>query len=258
MKVNQSSIANHKVVSQEQWLEARKEHLRHEKELTHLREQLAAERRALPWVKVEKNYVFDAPEGKRSLADLFDGRSQLIVYHFMFDPEWSQGCKSCSFIADHYNPAIIHLNHRDVSMVTVSRAPLGKLQDFQKRMGWTFKWVSSFSNDFNRDFGVSFTEQELKSPGTVYNYVSKPYPVKELPGMSVFFKDEEGNIFHTYSTYARGLDVFLGTYNLLDIVPKGRDEEGMRGMEWLRHHDRYDDPKPFVHPWEEKKAAASV
>jgi len=251
-------MTKHKVVSKEQWIEARKVHLAKEKEVTRLRDELSQQRRELPWVKVEKDYVFDGPEGKVHLADLFDGRSQLIVYHFMFDPEWSQGCKSCSFIADHYNPAIIHLNHRDVSMVTVSKAPLGKLEEFRKRMGWTFKWVSSFGNDFNRDFGVSFTEEELKSPLTVYNYDRKPYPVKELPGMSVFFKDDEGNIYHTYSSYARGLDIFLGTYNLLDIVPKGRDEAGMRGMDWLRHHDRYEDPKPFVHPWEEKKAGTAV
>lgn len=250
-------MTKHNVVTKQQWLEARKAHLAKEKELTRLREELSRQRRELPWVKVEKNYVFDAPGGKESLADLFAGRSQLIVYHFMFDPEWSQGCKSCSFLADHYNPAVVHLEHRDVTMVTVSKAPLEKLEAFRQRMGWTFKWLSSFGNDFNRDFNVSFTEQELKSGLAVYNYDRKPYPIKELPGMSVFTKDDDGNIYHTYSTYARGLDIFLTTYHLLDIVPKGRDEEGIEIMSWLRHHDRYGD-KNFVDPWNEKPASAAT
>jgi predicted dithiol-disulfide oxidoreductase (DUF899 family) len=244
--------SNHKVVSQDEWLAARKAHLSEEKALTRKRDELAQKRRELPWVKVDKNYVFDGPDGKVSLADLFDGRSQLIVYHFMFDPAWSQGCKSCSFVADHYNPAIIHLEHRDVTMVTVSKAPIDKLEAFRKRIGWSFKWVSSFANNFNRDFGVSFTEQELSSSNAVYNYVAKPYPIKELPGISVFVKDESGDIFHTYSSYARGLDIFLTTYQLLDIVPKGRDEAELPGMAWLRHRDRYDD-KNFVDPWNEKR-----
>ena len=245
------------VVSRDKWLEARKAHLAKEKEFTRLRDELSRQRRELPWAQVEKNYVFDAPGGKQSLAELFNGRSQLVIYHFMFDPAWSQGCKSCSFVADHYNPAIIHLEHRDVTMVTVSKAPLEKLEAFRKRMGWTFKWVSSFGNDFNRDFHVSFTEQELKSGLSVYNYDRKPYPITELPGMSVFAKDDEGNVFHTYSTYARGLDTFLGTYHLLDIVPKGRDEAGMQGMAWLRHHDRYGDPT-FVDPWNERADAVAA
>jgi predicted dithiol-disulfide oxidoreductase (DUF899 family) len=244
--------SKHKVVSQDEWLAARKAHLAEEKALTRQRDELAQKRRELPWVKVDKNYVFDGPDGKVSLADLFAGRSQLIIYHFMFDPAWSQGCKSCSFVADHYNPAIIHLEHRDVTMVTVSKAPIDKLEAFRKRIGWSFKWVSSFNNNFNRDFGVSFTEQELSSGKSVYNYVAKPYPIKELPGISVFVKDEAGDIFHTYSSYARGLDIFLTTYQLLDIVPKGRDEEGLPGMAWLRHRDRYDD-KNFVDPWNEKR-----
>jgi predicted dithiol-disulfide oxidoreductase (DUF899 family) len=245
--------SNRKVVSRDEWLAARKAHLAEEKELTRRRDQLAQQRRELPWVKVDKNYVFDAPGGEKvALADLFDGRSQLIVYHFMFDPEWSQGCKSCSFVADHYNPAVIHLAHRDVTMVTVSKAPIEKLETFRKRIGWSFKWVSSFHNNFNRDFGVSFTEEELANPHAVYNYDRKPYPIKELPGISVFYKDAAGDIFHTYSSYARGLDIFLTTYQLLDIVPKGRDEEGLPGMAWLRHRDRYDD-KNFVDPWNEKR-----
>jgi predicted dithiol-disulfide oxidoreductase (DUF899 family) len=250
-------MSKQKVVSKEQWLAARKAHLAKEKQFTKLRDELSRERRELPWVKVEKDYVFDGPDGKVTLADLFDGRSQLIVYHFMFDPEWSQGCKSCSFVADNFNPSVIHLKHRDVSLASVSKAPIKKLTEFQKRMNWTFPWVSSFDNDFNRDFHVSFTEQELKSGLGVYNYDRRPYPITELPGMSVFFRDDEGNIFHTYSTYARGLDIFLTTYHLLDIVPKGRDEEHTPGMSWLRHHDRYDDAN-FVDPWNEKRAAAAA
>jgi predicted dithiol-disulfide oxidoreductase (DUF899 family) len=242
-------MQNHKVVSRDEWLAARKQHLIKEKEFTRLRDRLSAERRELPWVRVEKQYLFDGPDGKETLADLFEGRSQLIVYHFMFDPEWSEGCKSCSFLADQYNPSVVHLKQRDVSMVTVSRAPLEKLLSFRKRMGWTFKWASSFGNDFNRDFHVTFTAEELASNTANYNYDFKPFPVTEAPGISVFFKDDEGNIFHTYSSYARGLDIFLSTYNLLDIVPKGRDEDGLRyTMEWIRHHDRYGDDR-FVDPY---------
>lgn len=238
--MTKKDIANHKVVSRDEWLAARKELLIKEKELTRLRDQLSAERRELPWVEVEKNYVFDGSDGKETLSDLFERRSQLIVYHFMFDPEWSEGCKSCSFLADHYNPAVVHLNQRDVSMVTISRAPLEKLLQFQKRMGWTFKWVSSFNNEFNRDFHVTFTEEELASSKVNYNYDFTSFPVTEAPGISVFFKDNQENIFHTYSSYARGLDIFLTTYNLLDIVPKGRDEDGLSyTMEWVRYHDRY-------------------
>lgn len=244
-------MQKHKVVSRDEWLAVRKQHLIKEKEFTRLRDQLSSERRELPWVKVEKNYVFDGPDGKETLSDLFNGCSQLIVYHFMFDPEWSEGCKSCSFLADQYNPSIVHLKHRDVSMVTVSRAPLQKLFSFKKRMGWTFKWVSSFGNDFNRDFHVTFTAEELASNKANYKYDFKPFPVTEAPGISVFFKDDEGNIFHTYSSYARGLDIFISTYNLLDIVSKGRDEDGLRySMEWIRHHDRYGD-NTFVDPYVE-------
>lgn len=249
-------MKTYKVVSRDEWLARRNELLREEKELTRLRDQLSAKRREHPWLKVEKEYLFDSTEGKQSLADLFDGRQQLLVYHFMFAPEWSQGCKSCSLLADHYDPAIIHLSHRDVSMATVSRAPLTKLQAFRKRMGWNFKWVSSGGNDFNRDFGVYFTEEERNSGLAVYNYVSEPYPISDLPGLSVFYQDEAGNIFHTYSTYARGLDIFIGAYNFLDLVPKGRDEEDFPGMSWVRHHDRYDDPT-FVDPWMEQPEPAA-
>jgi predicted dithiol-disulfide oxidoreductase (DUF899 family) len=207
----------------------------------------------LPWLRVEKPYTFDAPTGKVPLAELFGDKSQLIVYHFMFDPTWSQGCKSCSFIADHYNPLVVHLAHRDISLATVSKAPIEKIEQFRKRMGWTFPWVSAANTDFSRDLGVSFTDQELASGTTVYNFTAKPYPIRELPGLSVFYKDAKGGIYHTYSTYARGLEEFLTAYRYIDITPKGRDEgpeDG--GMGWLRHHDRYDDPKPFVQPWQEK------
>jgi predicted dithiol-disulfide oxidoreductase (DUF899 family) len=250
-------MPDHTVVSRKQWLEARQALLKEEKEFTRLRDRLSQKRRELPWVRIDTDYEFDGPDGKESLADLFDRHSQLIVYHFMFDPEWSQGCKSCSLLADHYNPAVIHLAHRDVSMVTVSRAPIEKLLAFRKRMGWSFKWVSSFGNDFNRDFHVSFTTEETKSGLPIYNFGAQPFHVTEAPGMSVFFKDETGAIFHTYSTYARGLDIFIGAYNLLDIVPKGRDEEEIPIMSWVRHHDRYDG-RPFVDPWLEKTAGATA
>jgi predicted dithiol-disulfide oxidoreductase (DUF899 family) len=248
-------MAAHEVVSREEWLKARMAHLAKEKQLTRMRDELSREWRELPWVKVEKQYTFDSPDGKVTLAELFGKHSQLVVYHFMFDPAWSQGCKSCSFVADHYNPAVIHLAHRDVALVTVSKAPIKKLVEFRKRMGWSFPWVSSYANEFNRDFHVSFTQQELTSGLAVYNYDRQPYPITELPGMSVFFRDDEGNIFHTYSTYARGLDIFLTTYHLLDLVPKGRDEDDIPIMSWLRHHDRYD-YKNFVDPWNEKTPAA--
>ena len=254
MSAHTTHTVTHNVVSREEWLGARVALLAKEKELTRQRDELARLRRELPWVLVEQQYVFDSPQGKVTLGDLFNGHSQLIVYHFMFDPEWSQGCKSCSFVADHYNPLMVHFEHRDVAFVTVSKAPIGRLEEFRRRMGWTFPWVSSFASDFNRDFGVSFTDQELQSERTVYNYNRKPYPIRELPGLSVFFKDAHGNIYHTYSTYARGLDIFLSMYHFLDVTPKGRDEEQTPGMGWLRHHDRYDD-KNFVDPWLEKRGA---
>ena len=242
-------MTNHKVVSQQEWVADRKQLLEKEKEFSRLRDELTERRRELPWTRVDKTYLFDGPDGKVSLGDLFGGCSQLIVYHFMFDLDWTEGCKSCSLIADHYNPAVVHLKQRDVSMITVSRARLDKLLAFQERMGWTFKWVSSFDNDFNRDFHVTFTAEELETGRGVYNYESKPFPVKEAPGISVFSKDDKGNIFHTYSSYARGLDLFITAYNLLDIVPKGRDESGLKySMEWVRHHDRYGD-QTFVDPY---------
>lgn len=230
---------DHQIVSREKWLKARLELLKKEKEHTRARDKLTHERQKMPWVKVEKKYEFDGSNGKESLEDLFGNKSQLIVYHFMFDPDWEEGCKSCSFIADHYNPSVIHIANRDVSMVTISKAPLEKLEAFKKRMGWDFKWLSSFDSDFNHDFHVSFTEEELKGD-VFYNYNKQSFPEKEAPGISAFAKNN-GEIFHTYSAYGRGLENFMGAYHLLDIIPKGRDEDKLSWtMEWLRHHDRYE------------------
>jgi predicted dithiol-disulfide oxidoreductase (DUF899 family) len=237
----------HKVVSKAEWLAARQELLVKEKEFSRLRDELSQRRRDLPWEKVDKEYVFEGPDGKETLADLFADRSQLIVYHFMYDPDWDEGCKSCSYIADHYNPSIVHLKHRDVAMVTVSRAP--KLEAFKKRMGWGFKWVSSFGSDFNWDFHVSFKPEDVARKQVYYNYKIQSFPVAEGPGISVFYKDEAGTVFHTYSSFSRGLDMFITAYHLLDIVPKGRDEAGFSyGMQWLRHHDRYEGQE-FIDPY---------
>lgn len=232
---------NHKVVSEEQWLEARRAHLAKEKQLTRQRDQLARERRDLPWVRVEKNYVFDSPRGKMTLGDLFGDRSQLLIYHFMFGPEWKEGCPSCSFVSDHLDGAVPHLAARDVSLMMVSRAPLAKIEAFKQRMGWRFPWVSSFGSDFNYDFHTSFSPEQKKHGKVDYNYTMQEFPSDEAPGASVFYKDRStGEIFHTYSTYGRGLDAFVGTYTLLDLVPKGRDEDELGfSMEWVRHHDRY-------------------
>jgi predicted dithiol-disulfide oxidoreductase (DUF899 family) len=232
----------HRVVSQEEWLAARKQLLRQEKEFTRLRDQLSAERRELPWVRVDKEYVFDAPDGKETLADLFDGRSQLLVYHFMFGPGWEQGCPSCSFVSDHIDGANWHLPHRDVTLLAVSRASLARIEAFKRRMGWRFKWVSSYENDFNHDFHVSFTPDDMARGEVYYNYAMTEFPSEEAPGLSTFYKDPSGAVFHTYSTYARGLDMLVGAYNYLDLAPKGRDEAALPWtMEWVRHHDRYGD-----------------
>ena len=230
-----------RIVSRDEWLDARKRHLSKEKEFTRLRDQLSAERRQLPWVKVDKNYVFDGPKAKETLADLFAGRSQLIVYHFMFGPQWEEGCPSCSFLADHIDGTLVHLAHRDVTLVVVSRAPLLKIDAFKKRMGWRFKWVSSNENDFNFDYHVSFTKGELAQGKVNYNYEMQE-GWDELPGTSVFYRDASGGVLHTYSSYARGGDLLLGTYNYLDLTPKGRDEDTLTfAMAWVRHHDRYGD-----------------
>ena len=230
---------DHPVVSKAQWLAERKALLAREKELTHLRDQIARERRALPWERVEKNYVFDAPEGQRALADLFEGRRQLLVQHFMFGPGWEQGCKSCSYMADHVDGMNVHLAHRDVTLVAISRAPLAEIERFRQRMGWAFKWVSSHGGDFNYDFKVSFTPEEVATGKIDYNFGKWPLTGEEWPGISVFYKDDAGEVFRTYSTYGRGVEVMMGTYNMLDLVPKGRDENPGQGMAWVRHHDRY-------------------
>jgi len=231
-----------KVVSHEEWLRARRELLAMEKAFTHQRDALTRHRMAMPWERIEKDYDFDAPEGKRKLADLFDGRRQLLVQHFMLAPGWEEGCKSCSYMADHTDGMNVHLNHRDVTFLAVSRAPLAEIERFRRRMGWQFKWVSSYGGDFNRDFGVTFTPEEVAKGKIYYNYSSMwPYPHEELPGISVFYKDDAGVVFHTYSTYGRGVEVMMGTYNMLDLTPKGRDEDHLKfTMEWVRHHDRYE------------------
>lgn len=234
------NIQEHPVVSQEAWLEARKEYLIKEKEFTKLRDQLSRDRRQLPWVKISKDYIFDGPKGKETLAELFDGRSQLIVYHFMYDPSWDEGCKSCSFWADNYNGIDIHLNHRDTTLVTISRAPLEKLSAYKERMGWNFKWLSSYHTDFNRDFQVSFSQADQKAGKVNYNYRHCDYFSSEAPGLSIFYKNQQDELFHTYSCYARGLDMLNGAYHLLDLTPKGRDEEDLpHTMSWLCRHDEY-------------------
>ena len=231
----------HPVVSQNEWLAARKALLAKEKEFTRARDELSRQRRALPWLKVGKAYAFDGPDGKQSLAELFDGRSQLIVYHFMLGPGWKDGCPSCSFLADHFDGAAIHLAQRDVTLVVVSRAPLAEIQAYQRRMGWKFKWVSSFGTDFNHDYHVSFTPEEKAGGKVEYNYSMTEFPSEEAPGLSAFIKNEAGEIFHSYSAYARGLDILVGTYNFLDFAPKGRDEAGLPWtMAWVRRHDEYE------------------
>lgn len=232
----------HKVVPHEEWIAARKAYLAEEKAFSRARDALARKRRELPWEKVQKNYVFDTAQGKQSLGDLFGGKSQLIVYHFMLGPGWEAGCPSCSFLADHFDGAVIHLAQRDVAFVVVSRAPLSEIEAFQRRMGWRFNWVSAFGGEFNSDYQVSFTAQEKAGGKVFYNYeFIENFPSEERPGASVFCKNPAGEIFHTYSTYGRGLDILIGTYNFLDLAPKGRDEDGLAwSMAWVRHHDRYE------------------
>ncbi len=255
-------LRDQKVVSREEWTKARRELLSREKELTRLHDRLAVERRALPWVKIEKDYFFDTPEGRVRLADLFGGRSQLVIYHFMFGPDWNEGCPSCSFVSDHIDGALAHLTARDVTMVMVSRAPLTKIEPFKKRMGWRFRWVSSYGSDFNADFHVSFTKDEMAQGKVNYNYTMQEFPSAEAPGLSVFYKDAGGDVFHTYSSYGRGLESLLGTYMILDLVPKGRDEDSLAfTMEWVRYHDRYgtnefaDADKPYWPPLEASSVA---
>jgi predicted dithiol-disulfide oxidoreductase (DUF899 family) len=252
-----------RIVTRDEWIAARKALLTKEKALTDASDALSAERRQLPMVKVNKDYVFDTPSGRRTLAELFDGRSQLMIYHFMMGPDWAEGCASCSFLADNIDGSVIHLAHRDVKLMAVSRAPLANIQAFRQRMGWRFEWASSFGSDFNHDFGVSFTEDEVASGRGIYNFEPLRYPLDEAPGLSVFLKADSGEVFHTYSTYARGGEALIGTYHYLDLAPKGRDEDGLAfTMAWLRHHDRYDenysvDPKrSYVKPERLKEGEA--
>lgn len=231
-------MKEHKIVSEGEWIEARKEFLIKEKEFTRLRDQLSQQRRDLPWKTVDKKYVFDGPNGKQTLQELFDGRSQLIVYHFMFDPGWEAACPHCSFWADNFNEIIVHLNHRDVTMIAVSHAPYDKISEYKKRMGWDFKWVSSHDTDFNFDYHVSFTTKELDKKQAFYNFKLQDSFDSEREGVSVFYKDQTGRVFHTYSTYARGIDILNTAYNYLDLTPKGRDENG-QGQFWVRRHDEY-------------------
>jgi predicted dithiol-disulfide oxidoreductase (DUF899 family) len=233
----------HTIASRGEWLEARKALLAKEKELTRLRDQLSVARRELPWVKVEKAYVFDTPQGQRTLADLFDGRSQLIVKHFMLAPGQGEGCVGCSFEVDHIDGTLRHIEHHDVTVIAVARAPLREIEAFKTRMGWHVTWVSSFGSDFNYDFAVSFSKEQMANGEACYNYEVTPVPLEDLSGISVFFRNEKGEIFHTYSTFGRGAEEILGTYMLLDLTPKGRNEHGpnFNLTDWVRHHDRYDD-----------------
>lgn len=240
----ESLVKNHAIVPPERWVSERKALMAREKELMRLHDEIARERRALPWERVEKSYVFDTPQGRRTLADLFEGRSQLIVQHFMLGPGWAQGCPSCSYMADHTDGMRVHLAQRDVRLVAISRAPLEEITRFRERMGWQFDWASSNGSDFNFDFHVSFTPEEQATGGVYYNYHRTDFAAEEMPGVSVFYKNEAGQVFHTYSTFGRGVEVMMGTYQILDLVPKGRDErEVPNKMEWVRHHDRYE-PTP--------------
>ena len=233
-------MQQHRIVSREEWTAARKALLAQEKEFTQARERLAEARRALPWVRVEKAYQFDSVAGEKTLGDLFTGRPQLVLQHFMFAPDWNEGCKSCSFWADGFDRMIPHLAARDTTLVAVSRAPLDKLTAFKKRMGWTFDWVSSAPSDFNFDYGVSFTPDHIKSGAKIYNFGTSGLGAEEAPGISVFYRDADGDIFHTYSCFARGLDMMNATYQYLDLTPLGRHEEGLPyPMDWVRLRDRY-------------------
>jgi predicted dithiol-disulfide oxidoreductase (DUF899 family) len=234
------NLDNHRIVSKDEWLAARSALLKKEKEFTLLRDKLGQQQRDMPWVLVDKKYLFDGPNGKQTLSDLFDGRSQLIVYHFMYDPNWDAGCPSCSFWVDNFNGIVVHLNQRDVTMIAVSKAPYSKIGEYKKSMGWNFKWVSSYDNDFNFDYHVSFTPEELSEKKAFYNYSLQDTHSPEREGVSVFYKDTAGHVFHTYSAYARGIDVLNVAYHYLDLVPMGRDEDGHEFPQfWVRRHDEY-------------------
>lgn len=237
--MNPSTPSSPKIVSPEQWLAARRELLREEKELTRARDRLAARRRQLPWVPVDKTYTFQSPSGRLTLSELFGPHGQLVVYHFMFGPGWEQGCKSCSYVSDHLAPAVVHLQARDVAFAAVSHAPLAEFAPFKARMGWTFPWVSAHGSDFNQDYHVSFAVDDVARGEVYYNYDLRPFPIEEGPGLSVFAKDERGGVHHTYSTYGRGFEPLIGTYAVLDLVPKGRNEDPEAPMSWVRYHDRY-------------------
>jgi predicted dithiol-disulfide oxidoreductase (DUF899 family) len=234
-------MTEHAVVSRQEWLEARLAHLAKEKALTRQRDALLRERMDLPWQRVEKEYVFDSPAGRKTLADLFGNKSQLLIYHFMFGPEWEQGCPGCSLTSETINANLIHLNQRDVAFAAVSRAPSARIEPFKRRMGWTFPWVSSFGSDFNHDFDVSFTAEEM-AVGHFYNFGTANFASEEAPGASAFYKDKSGDLFHTYSTYGRGGEGLMGIYALLDMAPKGRDEANLPFVSaWIRHRDRYEE-----------------
>jgi predicted dithiol-disulfide oxidoreductase (DUF899 family) len=236
-----NTTSKHTIASRAEWLAARTALLAEEKHLTRQMDALAAKRRALPWVKIDKDYHFETGGGRVSLAELFGGRSQLVIQHFMLGPDWKEGCPSCSFMADHTDGMLPHLAARDVMMLAVSRAPLSEIEAFKKRMDWRFDWVSSHGSEFNHDFHVSFTEEEVASGKVDYNFTTQAFGSTEAPGISVFHKDADGNVFHTYSVYGRGVELMMGTYRILDLVPKGRDEDGLEWtMQWVRHHDRYD------------------
>ncbi len=233
-------MSDHPIVSHEDWLKARLDLLAAEKEFTRQRDALTRRRMAMPWERVEKDYRFEGPDGATALTDLFDGRSQLIVYHFMFAPDWKEGCKSCSFWADNFNGIAVHLGHRDAAFAVISRAPFAKLDAYKKRMGWSFPWVSSQGSDFNFDYHVSFTPEEMAKGKADLNYKVQPIEVSDYPGISVFAKNEKGEVFHTYSCYLRGIDMVNGAYQFLDLVPKGRDEDSLDfSMAWVRRHDQY-------------------
>jgi Uncharacterized protein conserved in bacteria len=242
MKIEtQETSASPRVVSRREWLAAREQLLAREKQLTHEYDAVAAARRALPWVQVEKRYLFDGPEGQVALADLFESRSQLIVRHFMFGPGWGEGCVGCSFFADHIDGARIHLEQHDVSFVAISRAPYREIAAFQQRMGWRFRWLSSYSSDFNFDYHVSFRPEEIATGKVYHNFAQREPVSEECAGISVFCKDSAGNIFHAYSTYGRGDELLVGAYMYLDLTPRGRNETARGNLtDWVRHHDRYD------------------
>jgi predicted dithiol-disulfide oxidoreductase (DUF899 family) len=236
---NRTGTKEHKVVTREQWLTARKALLNKEKKFTRLGDQLSRQRRDLPWVEVDKEYVFNGPGGRETLAELFDGKCQLLVYHFMFGPGWKEGCPHCSFWADNFNPIVPHLHQRDTAFVAISRAPWKEIAPFKKRMGWSFKWVSSFGTDFNYDYYVSFSPKVVKSGAAFYNYSKQQVGVTEREGVSAFYKDETGAVFHTYSTYARGIDVLNTAYHYLDLTAKGRDEDPDNAQDWVDYRDKY-------------------